>query len=82
MLEIPVEFEHEGKEYNGTLESVFGAGASDVYDLMINKYYFGRLRKYQDQWVFDPAKEEWLKSYAEYFGNMIAGWNNTQNSEL
>ena len=72
MPKIPITFTHEGKEYSGTLDKVQGAGASQVFHLMIDKYYKGRLRRYNDKWVFDPTpKNEWLKDFAELFGEAV-----------
>lgn len=72
MDKIPITLTHEGKEYSGSLDQVQGAGGNSVYHLMIDKYYKGRLRRYNDTWVFDPApKNEWLKDFANYFGERV-----------
>lgn len=72
MNKIPVTFTHEGKEYSGTLDQVQGVGATSVYHLMIDRFYWGRLRRYNESWVFDPTpKDEWLKGFADYFGECV-----------
>jgi hypothetical protein len=35
---------HNGKEYTGLLTPVMLAGGSAIFHLMLNKYYWGRLR--------------------------------------
>lgn len=42
MPQIPVEFEHEGKNYVGTLDEVPGMGQK-IWHLMIDDYYKGCL---------------------------------------
>lgn len=43
MERILIEFEWEGTVFRGCFQAVYGAGAS-VWHLMINNYYYGRLR--------------------------------------
>ncbi|MFT3680713.1 MAG: hypothetical protein QM791_23740 [Ferruginibacter sp.] len=69
MLNVPVSFKIDGKLQNGTLEPVYGAGAK-VWHLMVNKFYWGRLR-FTDRWEFDPAKHESLKDLAAFFGDSL-----------
>jgi hypothetical protein len=40
---VHIPFQFDGKQLMGTLEAVCGAGAQ-VYHLMVNRYYWGRLR--------------------------------------
>ena len=42
MEKVPITFEHEGKQYTGTLDAVHGAGSNN-YHLMIDNFYKGRL---------------------------------------
>lgn len=50
-MQIPVEFDYEGKKYKGVLVSVSGA-ATSLFHLMVNKYYIGQLFKIEDGWRF------------------------------
>lgn len=63
---IPIKFEHQGKLYSGSLDPVFGAGGNTWY-LMINKYYYGRLRRNDRGWFFDGD----FKDLADYFGECV-----------
>ena len=47
-----ISFEHKGKKYSGEFSSVAGAGSNQLWHLMIDNFYYGRLR-YSDRWVFD-----------------------------
>lgn len=73
---IPVSFEHNGKKTNGHLDKVSGAGDSSTWHLMGNdKFYYGALRRHNDQWVFDPTpKTEDLKDLADFFGDVVTAW--------
>jgi hypothetical protein len=78
MENIPVSFEIEGKNCNGRLVQVAGAGGNSVFHLMDNKnFYCGRLR-YSDfikDWVFDPTpKTQELEKQAYYFGDVVMAW--------
>lgn len=68
---IPIQFEHNGKQYSGSFDPVFGAGGNTWY-LMINQYYYGRLRLNDRGWVFDGDK---FKDLAEYFGQYMIAWH-------
>lgn len=71
MTDVPVTFTHEGKGYSGTLGYVLGMG-EHAWHLEINGFYWGRLRRPNGQWVFDPtSKDPWLKDYAEMFGKLV-----------
>jgi hypothetical protein len=37
------------------VNQVMGAGESETYYVYGDRFYWGRLRKHQDKWVFDPA---------------------------
>lgn len=76
MERIPVNFEQLGKIYSGYFKKVAGAGQEGVWYLMDDKnFYLGRLRQYQDQWVFDDSKPvNKLNELAEYFGEVITAW--------
>ena len=66
---ITIRFEHGGKEYSASLDPVCGAGGNTWY-LMINKYYYGRLRYSERGWVFDGDQ---FKELAEFFGEYVTG---------
>jgi hypothetical protein len=55
-MNLPVAFTHQEKEFLGELQPVHGAGAS-VYHLMIDGYYYGRLRQANEKWVLDTNKK-------------------------
>ena len=70
-MKIPVEFEFEGKKISGTLEEV-GAGR-DVWQLMVNSFYWGRLRRANDQWFFDESKWK-IGHLVNYFAAVVVAW--------
>ena len=47
--------QHEGKQYIGILESAKVTGALQTWHLMIDKNYWGRLLRYNENRVFDPT---------------------------
>jgi hypothetical protein len=51
MTKIPISFDYKDKHYDGTLDEVSGAGAN-VWHLMINNYYKGKLMMVSDKLVF------------------------------
>ena len=75
MEHIPISFEYDGRKYSGHLAAVHGSGTC-VWHLMDDKnFYLGRLRKANDEWVFDATgKSEELKNLAEFFGNYLTAW--------
>lgn len=75
MHQIPITFDHEGKQYSGYFSKVAGAGQTGVWYLSDNNnLYLGRLR-YTDRWVFDPTpKTESLAALADFFGDFITAW--------
>jgi hypothetical protein len=68
---IPINFEHEGKQYSGSLDPVSGAGGN-TWHLMIDTRYYGRLRLNDRGWFFDGDK---FKGLAEYFGERVIAWH-------
>lgn len=72
MTKIPVSFEHEGHKVTGTLDEVAGGG-DGVWHLMVNKHYWGRLRKVNDEWYFDESK--WpIGEMKDYFAAVVTAW--------
>lgn len=69
MNKIPITFKLNGKEYRGTLDPVFGAG-SNMWYLMVDKYYWGRLRLVGDKWYFDENKPR-VAHLVDYFGDVV-----------
>jgi hypothetical protein len=70
MPNLPLIFTYAGKQYDGELTQVQGAGGTSVYHLMIQNYYCGRLRfsAFNNRWVFDGEFEE----MAEGFGILLS----------
>ena len=48
MDKVAITFAHEGQQYSGTLDSVQGSGATQIWHLMIGKCYWGQLRRYNE----------------------------------
>ncbi|MDB5276129.1 MAG: hypothetical protein JWR61_1084 [Ferruginibacter sp.] len=65
----PVSFEYQGKKYTGILSKVSVAGHSNVWYLMVNKYYWGTL-SYTSKWVFHNPKND-MQDLAEFFGGHV-----------
>jgi hypothetical protein len=72
MNKIPVAFKLGGKEYSGTLDEVAGAGA-DVWHLMVDSYYWGRLRKAGEVWYFDESKPA-VSHLVDHFAAVVIAW--------
>lgn len=72
MNKIPVIFPHNGKEMKGYLHAVAGAGGG-VWHLMVDNYYWGRLRQVGDSWAFDISKEE-VAHLVDYFAAVVISW--------
>lgn len=72
MNKIPVSFELEGLKYVGTLDEVAGAGA-DVWHLLVQGYYWGRLRKANDQWYFDESNRK-VAHLVDHFAAVVIAW--------
>jgi hypothetical protein len=73
-MNIPVSFEFDGKKYVGYLSEVRGAGSdAGEWHLMVNNFYWGRLRKVKDEWFFDESK--WAVGHLkDYFAAVVAAW--------
>lgn len=56
MDQIPITFTHNNKQYSGILSEVMGAGSTEVWHLMIDDYYYGRLRIANGKFVFDSNR--------------------------
>ncbi len=67
---IPITFSHKNKTYHATLEQVHGAG-NNVWHLMCNNYYLGRLRLSGTMWCFD---EKEFHDLADFFGDYLIAW--------
>ena len=63
-------FTHLGKEYAGYFNPVFGSGGN-VWYLMVDNYYLGRLRLNDQGWFFDGKQ---FTELAEYFGEYLTAW--------
>lgn len=64
---IPIQFELKGRIFTGSLDPVVGAGGNTWY-LMINGFYYGRLRLNDRGWVFDGDA---FKELADFFGQHV-----------
>jgi len=71
-MDIPVTFEYEGKQYSGYFSEVLGVGR-DHWHLMVDKFYWGRLRRVGDQWFFDENKPR-IGHLVDYFAEVIIAW--------
>lgn len=76
-MTIPVSFEYEGIQFDGTLEDALGGGSS--FWLIINNYSYGQLVKQQPgqpgenlhaKWYFYPTKGL-FEELAGYFGELV-----------
>lgn len=72
MDKIPVEFEFEGKKVYGTLDAIAGAGGN-VWNLMVDKYYWGRLRKVGENWYFDESNRK-VAHLVDHFAAVVIAW--------
>ena len=75
MNQIPIRFEHLGRQYTGKFGIVMGGGHTSTFHLMdSNNYYLGRLRysEFLKGWAFDPTpKAQELEELGDYFGDYI-----------
>lgn len=71
MEAIPISFDYNGRQYNGCFSEVHGAG-SNVWHLMIDKYYYGRLMIIEIGWAFHGNT---MQDMAEHFGEYITLWH-------
>ena len=70
---IPITFEYKERVYSGYFNPVFGAG-TDVWYLMINNFYCGRLRLTEHYgWVFD-ANDFRAEELTDFFGDYVMAW--------
>lgn len=70
---IPIQFEYEGKHYEGNFTSCFAAGGN-VWHLMIDNYFYGQLIHSEPfGWAF-YNNEGSMKELSEYFGEYITLW--------
>lgn len=78
MADIPITFTHEGKEYNGVLNEINGAGGvrGAVWHLLVDRYYWGQLHFYEDRgFVFNSQLHyEEMKYLGEVFGEAVTLW--------
>jgi hypothetical protein len=75
-MDIPITFQFRGKTFSGHLLPVMGAGASSVWHLVINKFFYGRLRLTDGKWFFDTNKRsEGMEELADEFGNYVILWH-------
>lgn len=75
---IPITFEYAGEQFSGSLDAVFGAGGNTWY-LMINKFYYGRLRINERGWFFDGKH---FNELADFFGDYMIAWHESQTDGL
>ena len=59
-MNIPVTMNYNDQQYDGILTKVAGSGNTSTFHLMIDNYYYGRLRysEFQKRWVFDRNNKE------------------------
>ena len=67
---IPITFTYKNQTFRATLEEVHGAG-NNVWHLMCNHYYLGRLRLAGTLWYFDGNQ---FNELANYFGDYLIAW--------
>ena len=71
---MTIRFKYKGKEYTGELSKVSGAGDTGVYHLMVDNYYWGRLRfsSFEKKWIFDiTPKTEGMEVLADWMGKKV-----------
>lgn len=73
MVKVYITFENRGKTVTGYFHSVQGAGISqtNVYHLMVNEFYAGRLRYTDNWWCFDNTSKTDFEELAEMFGDVV-----------
>ena len=72
MQKVGIRFRFRGIAYEGTLEPVMGSGSTSNYHLMVNNYYWGRLRMANDKWVFDPTpKSQGMEVLADWMRKKV-----------
>jgi hypothetical protein len=74
-MTIPVTFTYQGKDYSGELSDVHGGGTHH-YHLMVQGFYWGRLRFANGEWVFDENPVSMgLEKMADYFGSVVVSYH-------
>lgn len=68
---MQVSFNWQGKNYDGELKQVSGAG--NVFHLMIKNFYQGQLVRTAKGWQFSTQKNGYIPELAEHFGRQIDG---------
>lgn len=74
MADTEITFSYKGRQISGLLSPVFGSGeeSGSIYHLMVDNFYWGRLRKISGKWLFDPTpKTGDLVELADYFGSCV-----------
>lgn len=77
MDNMPITFEFNGKNYAGFFSKVSGAGSTATFHLMVERFYWGRLRfsDFNNSWCFHPTpKTEGLEKLSNEFGDFIIAW--------
>jgi hypothetical protein len=72
MTKIPVSFNYNELLVSGTLDEVAGAG-SNVWHLMVNSFYWGRLRRVGHNWFFDDNKHQ-VGGLVDHFAATVIAW--------
>jgi hypothetical protein len=68
-MALAVDFTWNGKQYNGELRQVSGAG--NMYHLMVKNYYQGQLVRTDKGWQFSTQKHGYIESLAKRFGRYL-----------
>jgi hypothetical protein len=69
---IPVTFELDGKEIKGHLHAIAGAGGN-VWNLMVDKHYWGQLCLVDDRWVFHEQRPK-VAHLVDHFAAVVIAW--------
>jgi hypothetical protein len=72
MDRIPITFLHNGKQHKGYFHAVAGAGGG-VWNLMVDRFYWGRLRQVGEGWAFDSSKDD-ISYLVDYFAAVVVAW--------
>ena len=72
---IPIQFESEGKYYDGFLTRTTGAADTNTFYLMIDTFYCGQLCMNMHGWAFyGTPKTKHFEQLGEYFGSYLTAW--------
>lgn len=77
MDKMRVTFELNAKSYSGFFSKVSGSGSTATFHLIVDGFYWGRLRfsELNNSWCFDPTpKTKGLEKLADEFGDFIIAW--------